>query len=313
MDWIPDTCLGNEKTLFLHKVQERFAFFLAVMIQCDPVKGNRQTIHQVIRARTLSVPTLPLAILIDNPQTANALGPLARSLNLPLIDNPRAATLVLRRAADRLELCKPGDPGLPGSLWVDFSATVAGRRRHQPGRDLLVQAVKVRVEVEPLLVDATAGMGRDGFLLAAAGFRVVMFEANPVVAALLADGLERARRLAELASTVDRIRLVVADAVDHLPNLENHPHVIYLDPMFPLRTKSALVKQELRLLQLLDRHSSDPALLLQTALAVQPRKVVVKRPLKGPALSAWPPDYSLKGKAIRFDVYVGRGKKEQSA
>lgn len=282
------------------------------MIQCGPVKGNQQTIHQVITdPAPLSVPALPLAILIDSPLAAAALSPLARSLDLPLTDDPRAATLLLRRVADRLELCKPGDSSLPGSLRVDFGTTTD--RRHHPGRELLVQAAKVRIETEPLLVDATAGLGRDGFLLAAAGFRVVMIESNPVVAALLADGLEHARLRAELASTVGRIRLVVADAVDHLPNLEDHPHVIYLDPMFPPRTKSALVKQELRLLQLLDRHSTDPALLLQTALAVQPRKVVVKRPLKGPALSAWPPDYSLKGKAIRFDVYVGGGKKEQSA
>ena len=82
--------------------------------------------------------------------------------------------------------------------------------------------------------------------------------------------------------------------------------------MFPERSKTAKVKQDLQLLQLLDPKSEPPEQLLLAALAVQAKKVVVKRPLKGPFLGERPPSYSLRGKAVRFDVYVGSGKKRES-
>jgi 16S rRNA (guanine1516-N2)-methyltransferase len=254
----------------------------------------------------------PLALLGAPHRSDDAPRELAASLDIPLVDDPQAATLLLRFTQEGLELCKPGDLSLPGTLRVDFTDPDVRRRILHPRGELLVQAAKVRRTAQPLLIDATAGLGRDGFLLAAAGFRLQMIEANPVVAALLADGLERARQLPELAATVERIHLVAGDTLDLLPALTEQPDVIYLDPMFPERTKSALVKQELRLLQLLDHKCGDPARLLPAALAVHAKKVVVKRPLKGPPLSPMPPSYTLRGKAIRFDVYVGTGKKTPS-
>lgn len=250
-----------------------------------------------------------LAVLAGPPSTFSRSHALARYLGLPLITDPLAATLLIRLTAERLELCKPGDPELPGVLWVDFAGPTVRRRLRQPGRELLVQAARVRNTVQPLLIDATAGLGRDGFLLAAAGFRVRMIECNPVVAALLEDGLERASRVTEIAGMAARVVLVAADVLTYLPTLTEQPDVIYLDPMFPQRSKSAKVKQELRLLQLLDHKTNDAEHLLQAALALRPRKVVVKRPLKGPQLLGVPPSYALRGKAVRFDVYVGEGKK----
>jgi 16S rRNA (guanine1516-N2)-methyltransferase len=257
----------------------------------------------------LSSPLPSLAVLDDPHGTPSPSHLLARSLGIPLVTDPLTATLLLQYTQERLELCKPGDPELPGALWVDFTGPTARRRSHHPHRELLVQAAKVRKTAQPLLIDATAGLGRDGFLLAAAGFRVRMVECNPVVAALLEDGLNRARRIVELAGLVERIHLFAGDALEYLPGLTEQPDVIYLDPMFPERTKSAKVKQELRLLQLLNQKTASPEHLLQAALALQPKKVVVKRPLKGPHLLAMLPSYALRGKAVRFDVYVGEGKK----
>jgi 16S rRNA (guanine1516-N2)-methyltransferase len=206
-----------------------------------------------------------------------------------------------------------GDPELAGGLWVDFDSTAARRRSRLIGSELLIQAAKVRRVTSPLLIDATAGLGRDAFLLARHGFRVEMIEVNPVVAALLADGLARARCLAHLQTVAERIRLRSGNGVELLAELHEMPEVIYLDPMFPERTKSAKVKQNLRLLQHLDAHSIAPEPLLQAALAVGAKKVVVKRPLKGPHLGGREPSYTLKGKAIRFDIYLGPGKKEPLA
>ena len=46
------------------------------------------------------------------------------------------------------------------------------------------------------------------------------------------------------------------------------------------------------------------AQLLQAALVASPRKILVKRPLKGPFLAGCRPSYSLKGKAIRYDCIL---------
>ncbi len=233
---------------------------------------------------------------------------LAASLGIPLISEPHGQMLLLRLTPEHLELFKPGDPELPGALWVDFERPSARRRHCHPGQELLVQATKVRHTISPLIIDATAGLGRDGFLLAAAGCRVRMFEHNPIVAALLYDGLERAARSPHTATIAKRIHLVIGNTLKHLLELDEQPDVIYLDPMFPERSKSAKVKQDLQLLQLLDNKNDAPEQLLLAALAVRPKKVVVKRPLKGPLLLGVPPTYMLKGKAVRFDVYVGTPK-----
>ena len=114
-----------------------------------------------------------------------------------------------------------------------------------------------------------------------------------------------------MAAIAARIRLIKGDFLDGLGQLAERPAVIYLDPMFPPRSKSAKVKQELRLLQLLEGTGgggeSGAARLLQVALAAGPRKVVVKRPLKGDVLPGPAPNHVLRGKAVRFDVYTGVG------
>jgi 16S rRNA (guanine1516-N2)-methyltransferase len=249
-----------------------------------------------------------LALFADPLCPAERVQQLLATLDIPLESDQHPSTLLLRLTPDRLELCKPHDPELPGTLSVDFTRPAACHRASHPGRELLAQAAKVRKIPSPLVIDATAGLGRDGFLLAAAGFRVWLFERNPIIAALLADGLERARRNAKTAAIAERMQLFAGDALDFLPSLAEKPDVIYLDPMFPERSKTAKVKQELRLLQLLGHANDEPEQLLRAALVIGAKKVVVKRPLKGPLLLGLPPSYALRGKAIRFDVYVGKVK-----
>ena len=278
------------------------------MIQCAPTKGNRQQNPQLPHSPAVPA-TLPLALSLEPMGDPARAASLARDLALSLIDDPRRAELLLVLGPQGLALRRPNDPALTGELRVDFDRPAARRRQQSPHRELVVQAARLRRAGEsPLVVDATAGLGRDGCLLAAAGFRVVLCERNPVVAALLRDGLARAALLPRTAAIAARIRLIAADFADGLEQLSERPAVIYLDPMFPPRSKSAKVKQELQLLQLLEgtgNGESDAARLLQTALAAGPRKVVVKRPLKGPALAGPAPSHVLRGKAVRFDVYTG--------
>lgn len=205
----------------------------------------------------------------------------------------------LRRDAEGLALVGDGMV-----LRADFARLLPRLRPDRLGRELLVRAARVRGVSDPRVVDATAGLGEDSLLLAAAGFTVTMFEQDPVIAALLRDALERAARDLRLAGVVARMTLVEGDSVPGLHALGFSPDVVFLDPMFPGRTKSAAVKKKFQLLHHLERPCDNEEELLGAALAVRPRKVVIKRPPKGPWLAGARPSHSVAGKAVRYDVIV---------
>ncbi len=189
-------------------------------------------------------------------------------------------------------------------LAEDFREMLPRLRPDRLGRELLVKAVRVRGVEEIHVFDATAGLGEDSLLLAAAGFSVTMCEGDPVIAALLADGLRRAVNDPELSGIVGRMSLVEGDSIEILPSLTEAPDVVYLDPMFPARTKSAAVKKKFQLLHRLESPCADEASLMDAALAARPRKIVVKRPIKAPVLAGVRPSHSISGKAVRYDVIV---------
>lgn len=193
-------------------------------------------------------------------------------------------------------------------LRADFSDLTKRIKPANLGRELIVRAAKLkdaaRLGRAPVVVDATAGLGTDSFLLAAAGWEVHLFESDPVIAALLIDARDRARRIPGLADIAARMHPISGDSVAALPTFRGVVDVVYLDPMFPERTKSAAVKKKFQLLHLLEHPCANQEELLSAALAAEPRKVVVKRPIKGPYLAGVTPSHSLKGKAVRFDCIV---------
>lgn len=190
-------------------------------------------------------------------------------------------------------------------LCGDFSRMLPRVTQGRLGHELLVRAARLRgVSGSPVAVDATAGLGEDSFLLAAAGFEVTLFERNPVTAALLRDALERASKDGGLSPITRRMRLVEGDAVAGLRNLADLPDLVLLDPMFPARQKGGLAKKKLRMLQRLEAPCAAEEELLAAAIAAGPRKVVIKRPLKGPYLAGRKPSHSLGGTLIRYDCIV---------
>lgn len=236
---------------------------------------------------------------------------LAERLGLPQGDQ---ATLVLRREAGRLVLA--GDPKVYGKpLAVDFLAgKVAHRRQFGGGRGQLVaKACGLGKGVTPHVVDATAGLGRDAFVLASLGARVLLIERVAAIAALLEDGLARAAGDPEVGEIVARMRLAWADAgrelAATLAAADFPPQVIHLDPMFPHRDKSALVKKEMRLFRELAGDDSDAPRLLEAALDLATHRVVVKRPRKAPPIAGPAPQHVLEGKTSRYDLYVRRALK----
>ena len=168
-------------------------------------------------------------------------------------------------------------------------------------RQLLARAVGLHKHPTLHVLDATAGLGRDAFTLAALGARVTLAERHPTVAALLEDARERALRDPATAAAAARTAIVHADG----RKLMGPPasfDVVYLDPMYPGHGKAALAKKELQLLRELTGGDADADALLASANAR--RRIVVKRPLSAPALAGRPPSLALSGTQARFDVYL---------
>lgn len=179
--------------------------------------------------------------------------------------------------------------------------------------EMIIRAVRLKdVQDRPLKVfDATAGMGEDSFILAAAGFEVTMYEYDKVIAMLLMDALVRAGNDSQLAATVGRMKAYNGDSIEALGSLSEHYDVVFLDPMFPKRTKSAMIGKKFQLLQQLEAPCGDEEALLNAAIEACPRKIVIKRPAKGAYLAGVRPDFSYEGKAVRYDCLINNEARKQ--
>ena len=227
----------------------------------------------------------------------------AQRLQLPLQGN---ADYAMQVGPDGLQFAELGAHAA-GPIRVDFvSGAVAHRRLFGGGSgQMIAKAVGIAPGIRPTIIDATAGLGRDAFVLAELGCAMTLIERQPLIAALLEDGLQRASADPEVGPIVARMRLHSGNAIELLGAWENEaPQVIYLDPMFPHRDKSALVNTEMRLVRPLAGDDDDAPALLDAALALATHRVVVKRPRKAPAIAGKPPSYTLEGKSSRFDIYT---------
>lgn len=212
----------------------------------------------------------------------------------------------LQLTAQRLQLIKLDEPKL-GAVYVDFvEGAVAHRRKFGGGRgQLIAKACGLKSGANPSVLDATAGLGRDAFVLASLGCKVTMFERSPVVAALLDDGLQRGYQDEDIGEWLSqRLTLKYSNSLEGLALLTNSHDVVYLDPMFPHRKKSAQVKKEMRVFQSLVGADPDADGLLELAVNVATKRVVVKRPSYANYLNDKTPSMQLDSKANRFDVYV---------
>jgi len=189
---------------------------------------------------------------------------------------------------------------------VDFAGGTVGYRFRRGGErgHPLVRAAGIKKDRLPSIVDATAGLGRDGFLLASAGATVILIERSAEMHALLKEALARASAESpELAEVVARMTLVHADAKDRLPELK--PDVVIVDPMHPPRRNTALVKQEMRQLSAIVGADEDADELMRIALASARERVVLKWPLRAaPLLETPKPSHQFAGKTVRYEVFM---------
>lgn len=247
------------------------------------------------------MPELRLPLLPDTPELAAPARAIAERWDFPL-DDVAGAPYRLVLTAERLE-ARPADGS--GVVYVDLVGGRQGFRRRQEGKgEAVVRAVGKVDGRRPTVIDATAGLGRDAAVLAAAGCAVLLVERSPVVSALLEDGIRRAAADPEAAPVAARMR--VAGGVDALTVLaRERAEVVYLDPMFPHRSKSASVKKEMSFLQAVAEppEGADEAALLEAARRAASRRVVVKRPAGAPPLAGQQPSGAVPTRGHRFDIY----------
>ena len=245
--------------------------------------------------------TEQISISTDSDERQAKAQDLASKLKLPFADlNPQQIQLVL---SEQLEIRAPelGNP-----IFIDFEqGKNAHRRQFGGGRGQpLAKAIGLKKGATPTIIDATAGFGRDAFVLANLGCQITLIERNPLIAALLDDALQRATENPEITDIIKRMSLVNNDAIEHLNQLSQRPDVIYMDPMYPSREKSALVKKDMRLLHQLAGPDTDSEQLLTTARSTALKRVVVKRPKSAPFVGELTPTTSIESKNTRYDVYL---------
>ncbi|MDP1574146.1 MAG: class I SAM-dependent methyltransferase [Coxiellaceae bacterium] len=251
----------------------------------------------------------PVAITVETPVLEAQAKILSQKLNCPVVavdSNSHAVLLHITPEKIGLKLTVEKNQGM---VYVDFLAGALKHRRQFGGgkNQLIARAIGMKSRQKLSVVDATAGLGRDAFVLATLGCDVLMCERSPIVAELLQDGLKRA----STETWFQQLSLSVknGDASNYLASIveANRPDVVYIDPMFPESHSTALVKKEMRVIRAVVGDDLDAVKLLDVALRVALRRVVVKRSRLAPAISDKRPSFVFEGKSSRFDVYLASG------
>ena len=249
--------------------------------------------------------------LVQAKELSSVLGyPLVTDIGSP-DDYQNDPSYVLLVGEDGLSLF-PSNRRLHGPIRVDFMLGSNNHRRRFGGGNgqAIAKAVGVSGSFLPRVLDLTAGLGGDGFVLASLGCRVSLVERHPLICSLLRDGINRAREEGEsdpaIRDLMNRLDLIECDSLELLSDLpaDQKPDVIYLDPMFPHRKKSAKVKKEMQAFQHIVGSDIDSDGLLERALEIARYRVVIKRPSVAKFLGDKKPTYSLEGKSTRFDVFA---------
>ena len=181
-----------------------------------------------------------------------------------------------------------------GEMSFDFEELMKyhQRQKYALSKEPLAKALGIRGSGEKRLIwDTTCGTGKDSLLISFFGAKLTSFERNPAVFLLLKDALRR--------FPVD-FHLEFGDA--RTLTLSERPEVIYYDPMYPAKKKSALARKEMRIFKEIVGDDPDSKEFLEWALKTATERVVVKRPLEAEPIKE-KPTASYTGKSTRYDMY----------
>ena len=188
---------------------------------------------------------------------------------------------------------------------IDFSSNRLIVRKNQTGlKSELARAIGIKNDFKPYVLDTTAGLGRDSFLIASLGCRVKMIERNPLIFMLLNNAIENAKLNSELSNIIQKMEFINDNSIDFMKNIKENFDVIYIDPMFPKSSKTRLVKKDMQIFREIAGDDIDSKELLNAALKTNTKRIVVKRMLHSEYLDNKKPNFEIKGTAIRFDIYL---------
>lgn len=247
-----------------------------------------------------------IAVFTEDLSLTDKVRHLSQHLELPIAKEPHLYDYLFLVTPNYLGIQKTTGKTCP--FYFDFSSPkFQYRLRHASvKKEIIAKAMGLKASSRLKIVDATAGLARDSFVLASLGFEVTMLERSTIIAELLKDALLRTKQDPNHEATVDRLKLVPTDAKQWLQEhgMQERPEIIYLDPMFPHRHKSALVKKDMQFFQELVGEDPDAGELLKVALSCATKRVVVKRPRIAEPLANQKPSFSFEGSSSRFDVYL---------
>jgi 16S rRNA (guanine1516-N2)-methyltransferase len=203
------------------------------------------------------------------------------------------------------------DRQLNTSISIDFlKGTLAHRQQFGGGRgQAIAKAIGMRSGVTPSVLDTTAGMAGDAFILATLGCNITLLERSPIIFALIEDAVQRASLNDSFAAILEQgFTIANREANEYIREQveagTSPPDVIYIDPMYPHKKKSALVKKDMQILQRLHGTDDNTSELLNSALSYARKRVVVKRPIQAETISEKKPNTCIKSKKTRYDIYT---------
>ena len=206
------------------------------------------------------------------------------------------------------------DTQLNTSISVDFvHGQLAHRQQFGGGRGQAIsKAMGLKSGITPTILDTTAGLAGDAFVLATLGCPITLLERSPIIFTLIENAVERASLSENFQTILEHgFETLNCDANDYIKQqlesditTDKRPDVIYIDPMYPERKKSALVKKDMQILQRLHGADDSAEELLNNALLFAKKRVVVKRPIHAEALDDKKPNTCIKSKKTRYDIYT---------
>ena len=179
------------------------------------------------------------------------------------------------------------------------------RLKYDKGRGQnLAKAVGMKFNKNRNIIDATAGLGYDSFILASLGAKVTLIERSQKIHELLQNGIDEGISFGgEIEKIINRMKLLFGDSKDILPKLT--PEVIMIDTMYKDRKKTALVKNNMRLVREIVGPDSDYIELLKVALNCAKNRVVLKQPRYAePIKEIRKCSHQILGKTIRYDIFM---------
>ena len=168
----------------------------------------------------------------------------------------------------------------------------------------LARAVGMKFNKNKNIIDATAGLGYDSFILASLGAKVTLIERSQKMHEILKKGIDEGISFGgEIEKIINRMELLFGDSKDILPKLT--PEVIMIDTMYKDRKKTALVKNNMRLVREIVGPDCDNIELLKVALNCAKNRVVLKQPRYAePIKEIRKYSHQILGKTIRYDIFM---------